>query len=123
MLPGIIDDSDTLFINPSHSSTAELRGYTAMLATITALHRQDYTILAGKVESALYNFKSLQNITADMQDTLRVLKNAVLSQIIKNDSYRRLLKALFDSPEDLAMMNLTLLKDKPHLYKYVHSPI
>ena len=82
-MKGIIEDSDTIFSNQSHNSTPELRGYMAMLATITALHQQDYTALGAKIESALYNFKSLQNITADMQDTLLVLKNAVLSQIIK----------------------------------------
>jgi hypothetical protein len=114
---GIIEDSDTMFRNQGHKSTSELRGYMAMLATITALHQQDYASLATKVESALYNFKSLQNITADMQDTLRVLKNATLSQIIKISSYQRLLTLLFKNEEDLALMNLTLLKDKPYLYR------
>ena len=116
-MKGIMEDSDTIISNSSHKSSPELRGYMAMLATITALHQQDYTALAAKIESSLYNFKSLQNITADMQDTLRVLKNAVLSQIIKIDSYRKLLKNLFKNEEDVALMNLSLLKERPHLYR------
>ena len=88
-----------------------------MLATMTALHIQDYATLSNQVEIELQYLKSSSKITAEVQDSLRALKNSVLSQIIKIDGYRRLLKKIFWNEEDLALMNLTLLAENPLLYK------
>jgi Mg2+ and Co2+ transporter CorA len=46
-----------------------------------------------------------------------VLKNAVSSQTVKTNAYRRLLLDLLESDDDLALMNLSLLKEKPGLYR------
>ena len=48
-----------------------------------------------------------------------MLKNAVSSQTVKTKAYRRLLEELLTNEEDLALMNLSLLKKKPSLYRHV----
>jgi hypothetical protein len=45
-----------------------------------------------------------------------MLKNTVSSQLVKTNAYRRLFKDLVDNDDDVALMNLSLLKEKPNLY-------
>ena len=102
--------------------TLEMRGYKAMFATISAIHQQEYKNLCIRVDLALTNLKLLQNITAEMQETLRVLKNNVLSQLFIVHTYQRVLRELLKNDEDLSLMNLTLLKTHPTFYRKPLAP-
>jgi hypothetical protein len=118
---GIVEDNDTSYAN-SGNLTTELRAYKAMFSTIIAIHQQEYTNVCSKVDRALNKFQTLKTITVELQETIRILKNTVSSQAIKVNAYQRLLRDLIDSPEDLALMNLSLLKENPALYRKPLSP-
>lgn len=99
---------------PTPTENTQLK---AVLATITALHHESFASIAKKVESQLQNLKQALKITAEMQDTIRGLKNVVSSQMITIDAYRESLKAVYDDSDLLALMNLTKLKLNPELYR------
>jgi hypothetical protein len=96
----------------------EYRAYKAILATALALHTQEYVNVCSKLDKVLGRFKSLKTITIELQERIRIIKNKVSSQTVKINAYRRLFQDLLQNDDDLSLMNLTLLKDKPHLYRY-----
>ena len=116
---GIFEDiSNKAYSQDLNSAPTENAQLKAILATITALHYQSFESIAKKVEKQLQNLKQAVKITAEMQDTIRGLKNIVTSQIIKIDAYRESLKTVYDDSDTLALMNLTQLKLNPELYRY-----
>ena len=74
--------------------------------------------MCSKVEKVLNKFQSSKTISVDLQEAIRVLKNRVSSEGIKVSAYQRLLRDLLSNEEDLALMNLTVLKDNEDLYRY-----
>ena len=106
---GILDDSG--FLPP------EIRAYKALFLTIIAIHQQEYNSICKKVDKALKKFAAVNKITSEIRETIRVLKNSVEAQEIKVKDYQRLLKDLLRNQDDLALMNLSLLKARPYLYK------
>ena len=106
---GILDDSG--FLPP------EIRAYKALFLTIIAIHQQEYNSICKKVDKALKKFGAVNKITSEIRETIRVLKNTVEAQEIKVKDYQRLLKDLLRNQDDLALMNLSLLKARPYLYK------
>ena len=57
----------------------------------------------------------------ELQEEMRELKNIVSHMGGKLDAYRRALNELLDNDCDMALMNLSLLAEKPILYKYVRK--
>jgi len=110
----IVEDDDVF--GTGNTSSFEIRAYKAMLATVTSLHTQEYISCNSKVERILSKFRNLNSITVEFQEHLRMLKNTVSSQLVKTNAYRRLFKDLVDNDDDVALMNLSLLKEKPNLY-------
>jgi Mg2+ and Co2+ transporter CorA len=55
-------------------------------------------------------------VSIHVQETMRLLKNRVMQTIGKIHTFRTTLSDLLENDEDLALMNLTKLKDKPSLY-------
>jgi hypothetical protein len=115
---GIFQDKSNQLFAEEISASSEITGFKSILATITALHRQSFAALSTKVESELHNLKQAMKITAEMQDSLRALKTAVLSQMINIGVYEVVFKTISESSYTLALMNLTLLQENPVLYRY-----
>jgi hypothetical protein len=99
------------------SFTAESRVYEAVLSTLHALHLQEYLNISASAEDILRDFRQNSRITLLLQDRIRALKTAINSKSIKVDSYCKLLGNLLERDDDLAMMNLTMLKHNPELYQ------
>ena len=112
---GIVEDADGSF-DPAADTGPEIRAYKALFSTITAIHQQEYLSVCAKVERALSKFQSMKTITVELQEAIRVLKNTVSSQGIKVAAYQRLIRDLLGNDEDLALMNLSLLKENQILY-------
>jgi hypothetical protein len=53
----------------------------------------------------------------DLQEAMRVLKNRVSSEEIKVSAYQRLLRNMLNNSEDLALMNLSILRENEDLYR------
>jgi hypothetical protein len=108
---GMVEDKEV-----NVSPAPELRFFHAIFSTAVSLHTQEYVHVCSRVERVLQRFKQLKTVTIDVQEHIRILKNSVSSQYVKVNAYRRVLRELLDSPDDIALMNLSLLKEKPGLY-------
>lgn len=108
--PGIVEDNTT-------SLPPDIRAYNALFSTIIAIHQQEYMSVCSKVEKILNKFQTSKTISVDLQEAIRVLKNRVSSEGIKVAAYQRLLRDLLSNHEDLALMNLSVLRDNEDLYR------
>ena len=107
---GIVEDV-TSTLSP------DIRAYNALFSTIIAIHQQEYLSVCSKVEKVLDKFQSSKTISVELQEAIRVLKNRVSSEGIKVTAYQRLLRDLLSNQEDLALMNLCVLRDNEDLYR------
>lgn len=94
----------------------ESHAYEAIIATVLALQNQEYDIIHDRIQRILNDYKSTSNMPIDTQETMRLYKNKVISQVAKVSAFRNSLSALLENEEDLALMNLTKLKITPSLY-------
>lgn len=108
-LSGIVEDNSTTL-------PPDLRAYNALFSTIIAIHQQEFLSVSAKVEKVLTKFQSSKTITVDLQEAMRVLKNRVSSEGIKVSAYQRLLRNMLNNSEDLAFMNLSILRENEDLY-------
>ena len=99
------------------SVSFELRSYRAIFATVLSLHTLSYNVLREKTNQVVSFFKGRASVSAGNQEIVRELKNSNASLMVKIEAYCRLFGEIKDRDEDLALMNLTLLKSKPHLYQ------
>lgn len=101
------------------STPFEVHAYDAMLTTVSSLLSREYTRFEREVDSVLTLFKQKGLIlSVDAQENMRSLKNQASRMLTRLTSFRRALEDLVEDDEDMALMNLTLLKRRPRLYQY-----
>lgn len=97
----------------------EIHAYDAMLTTVSSLLSREYTRFERDVDSVLTLFKQKGLIlSVDAQENMRYLKNQASRMLTRLKSFRRALEDLVEDDEDMALMNLTLLRRRPRLYQY-----
>jgi len=99
------------------SVSFELRSYRAIFATVLSLHIHSFNILQESTNQVVQIFKGRTSVSLSNQEVVRELKNSNASLMVKMEAYCRLFGEIKERDEDLALMNLTLLKNKPHLYQ------
>jgi hypothetical protein len=62
-------------------------------------------------------FKGKYSVPYEYQDAMRTLKLKISELLSKLESHRKWLETLLNDDDKMALMNLTLLRAKPELYK------
>eukprot|EP01038_Epipyxis_sp_PR26KG_P013410 gene13410-17982_t len=96
----------------------ELHAYETFLTTVKTLETQSFENIRSRTRDILNYWTKGTLLPIELQNDVRDLKKDL--SIIKNriSNYRLTLQTLVEDDEDMALMNLTLLKDNPMLYKY-----
>jgi hypothetical protein len=106
----------------TENSTAnfEIQAYKAVLSTICSLHFMEHSNIVAQTDNFIISLnearKMTMNIDYKYQEQIRIIKIAVSSLMVKVNGYKRLFTELMTSVEDISLMNLTLLKQKPILF-------
>lgn len=118
-----IADSNQSNGNGSSSSNSideyvpfEIHAYEAIIATVYAIHSQEYDGVSARIASILLNFKSVAIVSIDIQEKMRLLKNHVMEKIGHISSIRRAINEILNNDDDMALMNLTQMRKNPSLY-------
>lgn len=109
-------DNDDTFLLPFES-----HAYEVIIATVYSLQLQEYEHMNSQIMKLLRHF-NYAIVSIQVQETMRLLKNKVMQTIGKIHTFRRALGDLLENDEDLALMNLTRLKEKPSLYNIPLDP-
>jgi hypothetical protein len=100
----------------------EIHAYEALLMTVKALETQEYTFIHDKIQNALFYFKDAALVPIKVQSQIRQLKNDLSIMMNRVHGSRQALQYITEDDEEMALMNLSLLKKKPKLYQYPLVP-
>jgi len=97
----------------------EMHAYDTLLTTVASLQNQEYIRTNNEVQGILTQFQQKGCILSiDAQEKMRKLKNHVSHMTNRLESFERALDDIVENDEDMALMNLSLLRNKPTMYKY-----
>ena len=95
-----------------------MRCYDAILASALALQLRQYDRNFSGSRELLSEFSNVTLISAASQEQMRLMKNRLNSMVAVLRAYKRLMTSQLDDDADMALMNLSILKDNPFLYTY-----
>ena len=95
----------------------EMHAYEALLTTVMALETQEFNRVNAQVQLILGYFRTGSLLPIELQEQMRNKKNDLAVMIRRISSARNTLNALTEDDEDMALMNLSVLKHKPKLYQ------
>lgn len=96
----------------------EMRAYEAILGTAYEVQKLEYRSMVPKISKVMHQFKQSAIVSIPAQENMRQLKNTINGMLERTQNHKQVFDELLDEDEDMALMNLSLLKKKPHLYKY-----
>jgi hypothetical protein len=96
----------------------EVHAYEALLMTVKSLETQEFSFVNNQIQDALLYFRNNSLIPLQVQSQIRQLKNDLSAMMSRVNNSRKALQFLTEDDEEMALMNLSLLKKKPKLYRY-----
>eukprot|EP01042_Synura_sphagnicola_P004810 gene4810-6123_t len=100
----------------------EMHAYDAIFTTVKVLQSQQFDRIHRVAVELLAYTKKGSLLPLELQERIRELKNVTAKMSGKLESYRRVLNELIENDQDMALMNLTVLRDNPTLYRSPLSP-
>jgi len=94
-----------------------MHAYDAIFTTVKVLQSQQFDRIYRVAVELLAYTKKGSLLPLELQERIRELKNAISQMSGKLESYRRVLNELIENDQDMALMNLTMLRDNPTLYR------
>jgi hypothetical protein len=98
------------------ATTIDLPVYQIMFSTILGLHSEELIKANNAVQDILRLIEMNTTVPEEMQEQIRALKTNVTSQLTKVQAYVRLFQDFSANENNLAMLNLPLLRRNPTLY-------
>jgi chaperonin cofactor prefoldin len=96
----------------------EFHAFEALLTTVKALETQEFNKLNRAAQDTLAYFKSGSLLLpVKVQECMRYVKNDLSRMLNRVSASRQALQDLTEDDEEMALMNLTVLKFNPSLYK------
>lgn len=101
----------------------EAHAYEALLTTVKALETQEFEKLNNIVQETLSYFKAGGALLpVELQEQMRALKNGLSLMVNRVSSSRKALEELTEDDEEMALMNLSILRNDPSLYRFPLVP-
>ena len=97
----------------------EMHVYDAIFTTVKVLQSQQFERINKYTLELLSYTKQGSLFPVELQEEFRAMKNAVSQMKARMESYRRALTYVIENDVDMALMNLTMLKKNPELYRCV----
>ena len=99
------------------SVSFEMHAYEAILTTTKTLLSQEVNVLNKDVSTVLWYLRRGVMLPKPLQEKLRDVKNKSAHLTARLEACQRALNGILCSDEEMALMNLSKLRDKPELYK------
>jgi hypothetical protein len=115
---GVDDDDDDDAHGFSLSDVPfEVHAYEALLMTVSSLESQFLTFFSRRLENLLFYYKHGTLVSMEIQSEVRTLKNELVMIDKRLNGCKQALQYVVEDDEEMALMNLCLLKKKPALYR------
>lgn len=103
----------------AEESPFEIRAYEAIFGTVIEIQKQELKDLTLKIKELSEMFRKSSILPVAAQEDMRKLKYTVTVMIERAKEHKNILQELMDDDEAMALMNLTVLKRKSSLYRFV----
>lgn len=106
--------------NESQLLPFEMRAYEAIFGSVVEILKQEEKILRDKIDGVVAILSKYSIIPIKVQDKVRQYKHEVTEKVERVKAHKNVIQDIMDDDELMALMNLSLLRDKPNLY---HPPL
>lgn len=103
-------------------TTFEMRAYEAIFGTVVEILKQEEKLLREKIDGVVSILSKYSIIPIKVQDKVRQYKHEVTEKVERVRAHKNVIQDIMDDDELMALMNLTLLRQKPNLYRPPLSP-
>lgn len=95
----------------------EMRAYEAIFGTVVEILKQEEKLLREKIDGIVSILNKYSIVPVKVQDKVRQYKHEVTEKLQRVQAHLNVIQDIMDDDEQMALMNLTLLRDKPTLYR------
>mmetsp|Transcript_6675 Transcript_6675/g.6980 ORF Transcript_6675/g.6980 Transcript_6675/m.6980 type:complete len:480 (+) Transcript_6675:46-1485(+) len=106
--------------NEPQLSTFEMRAYEAIFGTVVEILKQEEKLLREKIDGVVAILSKYSIIPIKVQDKVRQYKHEVTEKVERVKAHKNVIQDVMNDDELMALMNLSLLNQKPNLY---HPPL
>lgn len=95
----------------------EIRAYDAILSTVVEIQKQEIISISQNVSKVSNLFKKASILPVRAQEDMRSMKFMLSVRIERAKAHKAIILELLESDDVMALMNLSLLRRKPDLYR------
>jgi hypothetical protein len=101
----------------SNNSSFEIQAYEAIFGTAIEIRKQEESNIRDRIDVVTQIMKKYSIVPFEIQEKMRQYKNKVTEMLEKVAAYRHILVELLEDDESMALMNLSVLKERPQWYR------
>jgi DNA repair ATPase RecN len=95
----------------------EMQAFEAIFGTVIEIQKLHLSDLEARIKKVSRILRKYSIVPVEVQEKVQQFKQRVSEMIERARGHKRILEELLEEDDHLALMALTLLKDKPYLYK------
>jgi uncharacterized protein YutE (UPF0331/DUF86 family) len=115
---GIINHRDSSSkMHGGHGIAFEIRAFEAILDTVVGIHSSEFKRVQMTARKTMEKLRRKSIVPVKVQEKMRNMKNALSSLSARVQAHQRAIEQLLEEDADMALMNLTRLKQHPQYYR------
>lgn len=95
----------------------EMQAFEAIFGTVIEIQKLQLSDLEARIKKVSRILRKYSIVPVEVQEKVQMFKQRVSEMIERARGHKRIMEELLEEDDHLALMALTLLKNKPHLYK------
>jgi hypothetical protein len=104
-------------VPPSSTTPFEMRAYEAIFGTVVEILKQEEKNLREKIDQIVSILNKYSIVPVKVQDKVRQYKHEVAEKMQRVQAHLNVIQDIMDDDEQMALMNLSILREKPVLYR------
>lgn len=104
------------------STPFEMKAYEAIFGTVVEILKQEEKNLREKIDQIVSILNKYSIVPVKVQDKVRQYKHEVSEKMQRVQAHLNVIQDIMDDDEQMALMNLSILREKPALYRPPLSP-
>lgn len=96
----------------------EMQAYEAIFGTVIEIQKLHLSDLDARIKKVSSILRKYSIVPVEVQEKVQQFKQRVSEMIERARAHKHILEELLEEDEHLSLLALSLLKQKPHLYRY-----
>jgi uncharacterized protein YutE (UPF0331/DUF86 family) len=115
---GVISHRDSgMRMHGGHGIAFEIRAFEAVLDTVVGTHSSEFKRVQMTARKTMEKLRRKSIVPVKVQEKMRNMKNALSSLTARVQAHQRAVEQLLEEDADMALMNLTRMRQHPEYYR------